>query len=233
MLRVQILKGTEESVLTELLNILNNSSSYSVATWNAAFTLPFVTTRMAANNLSMSILPPSLNHLGMRPWNLKQTISVSEYVQGIGWFKSTLLEHAYNLGIDHNIIEGEDVYKAFLAGKTQELDDSEVDYIKTLVNVYYSFTGEDKIFASEVTVKVLDEDVEVEEKPLLQKLMSLGNFTTEIQEEIKELIGKKKLSKNDKNNIESLLLSVYQQKGDKKAVKQKKEEEITNFVKEL
>lgn len=60
-----------------------------------------------------------------------------------------------------------------------------------------------------------------------------------MQQEVKDLIGKKRLTKKDKTNLRTILLGVYlrtdfvNQDQDTKAVKEAKTEEVDNFINSL
>lgn len=80
-----------------------------------------------------------------------------------------------------------------------------------------------------------------EDKPLpfLHKLYNMNHFDSKLEEELKGMIGKKRLTKADKANLRQILLGVYirtdfiNQDQDTKAVIQQKTEEIDNFINSL
>lgn len=93
------------------------------------------------------------------------------------------------------------------------------------------------------------EQTQVEEKtpavfntslpPFLTKLYNMNNFDEVLEKELREMIGKKKLTKADKENLKIILLGVYLRTDfinmdqDSKAVKDQKTEEVDNFINSL
>lgn len=82
----------------------------------------------------------------------------------------------------------------------------------------------------------LKEKEKEDTRTILEKLYENNSFTEELQEGVKKLIGKKKLTKKDKTNIFTILRGVYLRNDfinkdqDTKAVITAKEEEINEFI---
>lgn len=74
---------------------------------------------------------------------------------------------------------------------------------------------------------------------IIRRIYNLDAFDEKMQQEVKDLIGKKRLTKKDKTNLRTILLGVYlrtdfvNQDQDTKAVKEAKTEEVDNFINSL
>jgi hypothetical protein len=73
----------------------------------------------------------------------------------------------------------------------------------------------------------------VDERTVLEKLYATNQLTDNLKKDIEKLTQKKKLTATDKKNLVKILLSVYQTKGDKVAVKKEKQTEVEEFIKTL
>lgn len=75
--------------------------------------------------------------------------------------------------------------------------------------------------------------------PLLQRIYNLNAFDQFMEKELREIIGKKRLSVADKKNLKTILTGVYIRTDfvnadqDTKAIKEQKTEEVDNFINSL
>jgi len=75
--------------------------------------------------------------------------------------------------------------------------------------------------------------------PLLTRLYNLNMFDDVMEKELKKIIGRKRLTKTDKENLKTILVGVYTRTDfvnadqDSKSVKEQKLEEINNFIETL
>tara|TARA_R100000656_G_scaffold72850_1_gene54316 strand:+ start:615 stop:1634 length:1020 start_codon:yes stop_codon:yes gene_type:complete len=88
-------------------------------------------------------------------------------------------------------------------------------------------------------VKAKEETSEAEPLPFLHKLYNMNHFDDKLEAELKEIIGKKRLTKADKENLKQILMGVYlrtdfiNKDQDTKAIIEQKTEEIDNFINSL
>lgn len=241
--RMMVLTGDEDKILKEIVNLLSSDffKDATLVGWNFSFLLPFITTRMMKHRLDVSSIPAPLRHMGLKPWNMKQSKDLQDYVEGIGWFKSSLDQHAFNLGLETSIIKGSEVYTYLKNGLTKEIEQSDVDYIFTLVNIDRLSSGGDEIKDLTYKVKDMNEEAptEVVETPPLEQLYRNNEFSKDVIDKILALKGKKKLTKKDKSNLFTILRGVYLRTDfvhmdqDSKKVIAAKEEEIHEFINDL
>lgn len=241
---IKIVKGDEQALLTNLLNILKSDDfkSSELVCFNREFVLTFLTTRMAVNRISTVDLPIPLRHLGLKPWNLKQSKGMSEHYNGVGWFKINFNELCFNLGLPCNFMKGSDVYTFYKAGKIQELDENDTLYVHNLINADRISEDKEVIQGFDTYHQSLDGKVEEVEdtRPVLEKLHDCTDGIPEnLKEELLETLKKKKATKKDKDNLYTILRGVYVktdfENGDQdpKAVVESKEEEIKELIKQL
>lgn len=240
---VKIIKGKEKDILQTLLNTLNDErfAKTELVCFNLGFNLGMITTRMLKNGIPTVNLPVPLRHLNMKIWNMKQNKGLSEHFSGISWWKCSFEELCFtaNLPLD-GVINGSDVYTYYKAGKTEELDNSDYIYLQNLINLDRISENKSVLSDSELFIHGIEEVKAAEDtRTVLEKLYDYNEFTEELQEEVKKLIGKKKLTKKDKVNLKEILLGVYlrcdfvNNDQDTKAVKEHKTEEVEEFINQL
>lgn len=240
---IKVIKGEEKDILQNLVNTLNsdNFKDAELVCFNLGFNLGFLTTRMLKNRLSTKQLPKQLSHLNKKPWEVKGCKGLSEYYSGISWFRMNFKELCFVSGLStEKILDGEDVYNYYKAGRVEDIDNSDVSYLFNLINVERISQDEEVIVSLDTYFQTIEEEVaSVDDRTFLEKLYSTNNFTSELQEELKSIIGKKKLTKVDKTNLFTILRGVLlrtdfvNEDQDNKATKNKKEEQVTNFINSL
>jgi len=236
-IRVKVLRGSEKDVITEFLNITNNKffSSYQMCSWNFAFILPFLRIRAKKNKIESSFHKDIVD-LSKKAWTISG-LDLFDSWKGLGWFSSSLEEVAeLTFGITTNFVDGEDVYKYYQAAKIDELDQSSINEMITLINVHRGIKGEDFIQESNADISLIG-NVEVVEQPLLVKLYNDKQFNEKVKEELRA----KKILKKDKPTVEKLVLASYleivdvmaQNKKELNQINEQRTEEIKEFFKTL
>lgn len=234
--RIKVLKGEEVDILREFLNLTNEHfKSSKMIGYGLSFLLPFLRSRMLKNGIGLSNLSIGLVDLGMKAWTMKG-ICLQDKFNGIGWFKNSLEELAFLLGLETNFIDGKDVYNNFLAGKNKELEESLIDETLALINCYRIIEGQEVCKDLSSSVVTL-ESVKVEEVPILTKLFQTEQFNDEVKDYLKGL----KIAKKDKSTVEKLVLAHYlkiidvmaQNKKELTEINKQRTEEVKTFFKTL
>lgn len=239
-IRISVLKGSEKSVLQEFINICNNEhfKGYQLAGWNFSFLLPFIRIRATKNGIHHSNFHKDAQDLSKKQWTITG-LDLFDNWKGLGWFQSSLEETAeLTFGINCNFIDGKDVYSYYKEGKYDELDQSSINEIKTLINVHRGIKGEEFLESISSTVSVLGENVEVKQQFILEKLYNSNQLTKEIKDELSALIfgGEKKPTKKELEHLFTIIRGVYVMtdfesgKNDSKKVIEQKEQEIKELL---
>lgn len=236
--RIMYITGKEKDILQTFLNKLKSDffKDYVVSHFGAEYILPYLGTRLDKNGIRTTI-PTGLQYKGLRPWNLLGFCVRSHY-SGAGNYKNSLKELAWIYDLECSFIEPANEFEYFKSGKVKELKESAVDEIFTLVNVHHLMVGEDAIL--DLTIAEVFVDGVEEEKPTdFLELLHTGNkLSAEVRKGLKELLGKKKLTKADKVGLREILRGVYvqcafEQPGvypDSKDIIASKEREIDEFL---
>lgn len=239
--RVKILEGEESDILKQFLKDCKEYFDKSIMVlWNNSFSLPFITTRMMKNKIDLGTLHDGLKHLGLREWNLKKNKGLQSYLEGVGWFKGSLEQWAFNLGLDTSLIDGSDVYKYVEKGDLEPLRQSDADYIFTMVQLDRLSEGNTEVPNINIVVdnlygRVIEEIVD--ERNPLEKLYTENQLTESIKLELETVLKKKKPTKKEKlhliNMIHTLSCNTEMFKSDKPDVVKEKLIEAEEFINKL
>ena len=236
-LRIKYITGKEIDILMEFNNILRKSQDYEIVSFDNQIILPFLGIRMARNAMF------NANHIGIRykncrPWDVK-AIDFQQYYDGAGNYKSSLKDIAEDLGLGFDdIVEIEDEFTFYNVGDLETLKKSAIQKVEVISKAHRLLLDLPKL-----ETVLIEERVEavVEEKPknILLELYNDNSISKESAEVIKEKIGKKKLTKKDKENLFTILKGVLIKNDfingqqDTKAVIARKEGEVIDFINSL
>lgn len=228
--------GNEKDLIQTFLNTLKKDrfKDFTVTHFGAEYVLPYLGTRMDKNGIKTTI-PSGLQYKGLRPWNL-QGFCVRDYYSGAGNYKNSLKELAWIYGLDSNFIEPVDEFTYYKSGQLQELKESAIDEIYTLVNVHRLMVGENAIEESTCSEFIVENVEEVKPVNFLALLWECQAMTLEIRAGLEKQLKKKKLTKRDREIVREIILGVYIQNDfingaqDSKATIEKKTKEVDNFL---
>lgn len=228
--------GTEKDLIQTFLNTLKKDrfKDYTVTHFGAEYILPYLGTRIDKNGIRTTI-PVGLNYKGLRPWNL-QGFCVRDYYSGAGNYKNNLKEIAWIYGLETNFIESVDEFTYYKSGKLEDLKNSAVDEIYTLVNVHRLIVGESVV--EDFTCNELHVEAVEEVKPVnfLALLWESQAMTLEVRAGLEKQLNKKKLTKRDREIVREIILGVYLEndfinsRQDTKATIEKKTKEVDKFL---
>lgn len=134
---IKMFTGDEKAILQKIKNLLQHEAkNATLVTYNKAFTLPFLTTRMIKNGVDFTDLPAQIRHYGVKPWDLKKTLCYQDYFKGAGWFVQSFRELSHNFNMDSDFMTAEDVSFCLLQGDCQEeVFTDNVKYIHNMMNI--------------------------------------------------------------------------------------------------
>lgn len=235
-LRVRYFSGAEKDVLQEFNNILIKSQDYTLVTFDAQITLPYLGIRMLRNGF---VKPThiGIKYQGYKPWDLK-CLDLQNYYDGAGNYKSSLKDIADDLGLKNSeIIEFEDEFTYYNSNDIESLKKSAIQKVEVMSQSHRILNNLPKL--QTVLVEESVKDVE-EEKPKdwLKELYYKNEMISEIKEGLKQQIfgGKKKPTKKEKEKLFEIIRGVYvlndfvNGKQDSKTVIEKKEKEIKELL---
>lgn len=235
-LRVRYFSGAEKDVLQEFNNILIKSQDYTLVTFDAQITLPYLGIRMLRNGF---VKPThiGIKYQGYRPWDLK-CLDLQNYYDGAGNYKSSLKDIADDLGLKNSeIIEFEDEFTYYNSNDIESLKKSAIQKVEVMSQSHRILNNLPKL--QTVLIEESVKDVE-EEKPKdwLKELYYKNEMISEIKEGLKQQIfgGKKKPTKKEKEKLFEIIRGVYvlndfvNGKQDSKTVIEKKEKEIKELL---
>lgn len=237
---VKVIKGEEKNILQTFFNLYTEElfkESKSVL-WRAEFVLPFIAMRAIKNDVKRDSAP-DISPFNKRVWNLN-CLDLFEYITGLGYHVPSFEEVAFMFNIDVDVIEPAKVNYLLAAKEEDTIDESSISEVTALVNIHRKLQNLE-IIEEVVSNVVIIEDmvIEVKELPLLERLYQNNAFTLDIQEGLKKLLAKKRLSKKDLSVIKDILYSCYihcnfaEMDEDNKDVKALKEKEIEEFLNSL
>lgn len=239
--RIKFITGDEKDIIQTFLNTLKNDhfKEFQVTHFGAEVILPYLGTRMDLNGFRTS-LPIGLIYKNLRPWNLAG-LCVRDFYTGAGNYKYSLKELAWIYGLETNYIDPIDEFTFFQAGKFEELKQSAIDEIFTLVNVHRLMTGENKLEDVVATEQVVEKVEEVKPSNFLVELYETKKFSEEIKEKLKKSI--KKPLKKERANLKKIITAHYTEsidvmddqkdKDSKTETNKERTEEISQFIDNL
>jgi hypothetical protein len=237
--RIKFITGEEKDIIQTFLNTLKNEhfKEFQVTHFGAEVILPYLGTRMDLNGFRTS-LPIGLVYKNLRPWNLAG-LCVRDFYTGAGNYKYSLKELAWIYGLETNYIEPVDEFTFFQAGKFQELKQSAIDEIFTLVNVHRLMTGENKLEDVVATEQVVEKVEEIKPSNFLELLYTSQSMSQEVRDGLTQKLSKKKMTKRDREIMREIILGTYIQNDfingqqDSKAAIEKKTKEVDEFLKAI
>lgn len=201
------------------------------------FDYPFLCKRFVINRLP---IPYILDTAHLKPWETTNICTNMDIWKMGGTGPGGSLQAictSLGIPISKTDLVGDEVGKAYYNKEYERIGRyCSQDTIATF-NIIRAIKNESLFKFDEV--KYLSEEVSTSEDSVtaLEKLYSLDNLTKEVQEEVRELCSKVKLTKKDKENLKRILKGIYlrddfiNRDQDTKAVKERKIAEVEKFMK--
>lgn len=226
----------EKELLQEFNNDLEtvyqmNPKTRFVSFNGVGFDTPYLEKRSIINGVKPSNL---LMESHLEPWKVTQ-LDLSKIWKGNAFYPDSLVAVATALGLPSpkDALDGSQVSTAFYEGRLDEIVKYCLKDVETTARVYRKLAFLPDL---EEGFEIIGGKVDVVEMPILQKIYKAEYISEETKAQIKEKLGKKKLTKKDKVIIEDILISVYCNNtifsSDKPAVKEAKINEIKELLNE-
>ena len=210
----------------------NNPNTKLVGFNSNGFDSPFLLKRSIINGVT----PASpLDEGTSKPWEMK-ALDLAKIWQGSAFYPDSLIAVATALGLPSpkDALDGSQVSNAFYEKKLPEIVTYCLKDVETTIRVYRKLAFLPDL---EEGFEIIGGAVEVEELPLLQKIYKASNIDSKIKEDLHKKLAKKKITKKEKIIIEDILVSLYIDNtmfsSDKPEVKERKKQEIKQFLDEI
>lgn len=248
-IRIKSLTGTEKEIIDEFLKVAEFVNNRSGGVINVGhniqnYDIP-VLRKVFSRYYPMFSLPDYISDISTKgklpvpekPWVLSERILDTLQIQkGGNYMFSSMAEVALNLGLPSPKLDtnGSKVAEMYANKEFDRITRYCEGDVLTSMKILFSWMG-----LSFLPVAESIEKVEPKKLTVLEKISSDNDFTPEMQEEVKKLIGKKKLTKKDKLNLKTILEAVWfkddfiNRNQDSKKDREHKEFEIEEFIKNL
>lgn len=172
-----------------------------------------------------------------KPWILSEKILDTLQLQkGGNYMFSSMAETALNMGLKSpkQDTDGSMVAELVRNGEIGRVSSyCEGDVLKSF-EILFRWMGQEML-----PVAQKQQEVEIKQLSLLEKLYQQNSFTPEIKKGLEKLLNKKKITAKDKEGIKEIIYSVYVRTSfatndeDKKEIKESKLKEVENFINTL
>ena len=234
---IKSLEGTEEEVIRQFCTIAQNFDYMSFSN-GIAFDLPMVINNGYRYFDVCEVLPDRFVTSGKKIWNLDRLIDLQEVFKGTHYYASSLDEMCYHFDLPSSKgeLDGSMVSEEYWNNGIEKISKYVKQDVFACVNLFKKMRFEQPFDRFIDKNEIINIEPFVEELPLLQKIYKAEYISEETKAQIKEKLGKKKLTKKDKIIIEDILISVYCNNtifsSDKPAVKEAKINEIKELLNE-
>jgi hypothetical protein len=227
---IKSIEGTEEEVI-KIFCELTQQFKYVCGANILAYDLPMIINNGWKYFNVVQVLPDQFLTSGKKQWNLDMVIDLMETFKGTHYYNSSVEEICYHFDIPtpKDDISGAEVSETYYNEGIGRISTYVKKDVLANINIFLKMQGKDIYteFVDRSDIQIVDE------RTVLEKLYATNQLTDNLKKDIEKLTQKKKLTATDKKNLVKILLSVYQTKGDKVAVKKEKQTEVEEFIKTL
>ena len=210
----------------------SNPKTRFVSFNGVGFDTPYLEKRSIINGVKPANL---LQESHLEPWKVTQ-LDLSKIWKGNAFYPDSLVAVATALGLPSpkDALDGSEVSNAFYEKRLPEIVKYCLKDVETTARVYRKLAFLPDL---EEGFEIIGGAVEVEELPLLQKIYKASNIDSKTKEDLHKKLAKKKITKKEKLIIEDILVSLYIDNtmfsSDKPEVKERKKQEIKQFLDEI
>lgn len=204
---IKALLGEEDEIIKEFCSIANNFTY--VSGFNIlGFDLPvLINCGWRYYNMTELLKDPFITN-GKKPWNLDKTLCLMEMFKGTHYYNSSLEEVCYHFGIPSpkDDIDGSQVSEVYYTEGISRIQEYVKKDVLADINIFQKMRG-DEIFTEFIDKTEAKEDL-VEKIPVLNRIYINCEISKEDEAELKELLGKKKITKKDKDILIDMLYQI-------------------------
>lgn len=195
---VKTFYGEEKNLLDTLLSILRKDEfkDATLVMYNKNFILSFLSKRLRKHNYVIKELPVPFQVYDKKPWTLKGSLCIQEYVKGISYQTENFKETCFIEGIEPDIIEGSDIPRFIKKNMFQEIYQSDIEYLYSLMLVDNKLFDRVELVNLSSEIKEIGE-VKPEEYNVLQHILSSGELSSKTIEAIVDFTEKENLNKEN------------------------------------
>lgn len=226
-------QGSEEDIIKQFCKI-TQSFDYISGFNILGYDLPMLMTNGFRYFNVVEAIPDKFNTSGKKPWNLSAVIDIMDIFKGTHYMNSSLDEICYHFDLPSSKkeLDGSKVSQEYWTNGVEKVS----EYVKQ--DVFANINIFRKMRFESVFETFNDKNTVVEDKiPVLEKLFRNNYLSEEIKLDITKVIKKKKLTTKDKIHLADILRGAYVRqefmKSDDKDIVQRKEMEISEFIKTL
>ena len=233
---VKALTGEEEYILRAFFDIMSKFD-YVCGMNILAFDLPLMYFNATQYFDYTDIVPDKFVTSGKKPWELKAIIDLMDVVRGTHYANMSLEEILYFFGLESSKtdMDGSMVSDAYYNGEIDRIAQYAKQDVFANVNLFSMLQS--RMVWSEFVDRTDSPETEKEKPQPLQRLYETDYLSDQIKADLKDVFGKKRLNKKDKEFIQDVLENIYIRTAfmasDTEDVKEAKKAEIQEFLKTL
>lgn len=205
-IHLKSLTGEESQIINDFCDILEKLKvpcGHNILD----FDLPLLLMRAFKHGLSRRI-PDAYNVSGKKPWDFDNTVvDTMKSIKGTMFKNPSLADCCYLLGIESpkESIDGSMVSEVYYTEGIEPIAAYCERDVIALIQMFQKMRG-----ATEISTEIVrKKEVEaLPELPLLERIYRSSDLSDKTSDEIKALIGKKKLTAKDKKNLKTILTGI-------------------------
>jgi predicted PolB exonuclease-like 3'-5' exonuclease len=189
----------EESEILESFVDMANKANRTLVFWNAPFDLPTIRKRFFINKLQNYLTDQRGNDSMKKPWTLSGVLDLMDVWKGISYYNESMDEVALALGLDSpkDELKGNEVSKAYWAGKITEIVKYNKKDVITLINIYNCLVG------NNIISKIVEKEPKIDKQPIIKDIFNSRSIT---EEQKKKIINfSKKFTEDEKKRLGKIL----------------------------
>lgn len=202
---IKSLEGSEEEVIKQFCNIAQ-SFDFVCGSNLIAFDIPMLINNGYRYFDVCGVLPDRFVTSGKKQWNLDKLLDLQEIFKGTHYYASSLDEMCYHFDLPSpkSDLDGSMVSDEYWNNGLEKISTYVKQDVFACINLFKKMRFEEP-FETFIDKNSNNQELEVQELPLLQRIYNSKNFGEKEKTELKNLLGKKRLSKKDKEIIFDLV----------------------------
>lgn len=200
--------GEEKDILKNFIDLVHQQNRMIVG-HNLSYDLPCIRKRFFINGLNGYLSDKQGSDIFMKPWLMDESVFDTMVAwKGIAFTNTSLDELAmvFNIPSSKDSFHGNEVSQKYYEGHIDQIQEYCEKDVEVVANILRVWKG-DSILTRE------SKQGKIEKKPILQRLYTSKELTTDIVEELRAIVNKKKPTKKEKEILTDILekLSIQEQ----------------------